>query len=346
MGMAEAGMTGTTHIISVCIANYNGIAVIEDCLRSVLEQEGHISVEILVHDDASDDGSAAYIRSRYPNIKLIESPENVGYCVSNNRMAAAASGKYLLLLNNDAVLYPDALATLYSAAKEAGRPAIISLPQYNAETGELLDFGSLFDPFLNPVPNLDPQRGEVGMVMGACLWIPKTLWQELGGFPEWFGSLAEDMYLCCRARLLGHSVIALHTSGYWHHVGHTFGGGKVHQNRLVTSRKRRALSERNKSYVMILSYPALYFALIFPLHITALLFEGIILTSTKRDMLIWNEIYLPCLIALWQKRGSLLSLRREIQGKRCSEGREFFSVFIWFPYKLRMLWRYGFPVIR
>ena len=37
------------------------------------------------------------------------------------------------------------------------------------------------------------------MVIGACLWIPQGLWTELGGFPEWFESIAEDMYLCCRA---------------------------------------------------------------------------------------------------------------------------------------------------
>ena len=42
------------------------------------------------------------------------------------------------------------------------------------------------------------------MVIGACLWIQKGLWEELGGFPEWFGSIAEDMYLCCRARLAGY----------------------------------------------------------------------------------------------------------------------------------------------
>ncbi|MGH9878861.1 MAG: glycosyltransferase family 2 protein, partial [Nitrososphaerales archaeon] len=265
---------------------------------------------------------------------------------ANNRMAAEAKGKYLLLLNNDAALFPGALKTMLSEANRLDRPAILSLPQYNAASGELIDIGSLLDPFLNPVPNRDPGRGEVGMVMGACLWIPKTLWQELDGFPDWFGSIGEDLYLCCRARLLGYRVIALNTSGYRHRVGYSFGGGKVHQNRLVTSIKRRALSERNKSYVMILSYPALYLALIFPLHITGLLFEGMILSLTKRNLLIWNEIYVPCLQALWQQRNSLRDLRQAIQGKRRSTAREFFSVFKWFPYKLRMLWKHGLPVVR
>ena len=169
-------MTGTSPLVSVCIANYNGMEVIDDCLRSVLEQEGHIPVEILVHDDASSDGSAAYIRSHYPNVKLMESPENAGFCVANNRLATAARGKYLLLLNNDAALYPDALQTLLIEAERLDQPAILGLSQFDAASGELVDIGSLFDPFLNPVPNLNPLRGEVGMVIGACLWVPKGLW--------------------------------------------------------------------------------------------------------------------------------------------------------------------------
>ncbi|UUZ65744.1 glycosyltransferase [Polaromonas sp. P1-6] len=157
--------------------------VIDDCLRSVLEQEGHIPVEILVHDDASSDGSAAYIRDHYPDARLIVSDRNVGFCVANNRMAGEAKGKYLLLLNNDAALYPDALQTLLSEANRIGQPAILGLPQYDAASGELIDIGSLFDPFLNPVPNQNPDRNEVGMIIGACLWLPRTLWTELGGFP-------------------------------------------------------------------------------------------------------------------------------------------------------------------
>ena len=110
-------------LVSVCIANYNGMEVIDDCLQSVLEQEGSIPVEILVHDDASGDASVAHIRGHYPHVKLIVSESNVGFCVANNRMAAEARGKYLLLLNNDAALYPDALQTLLSEANRLNQPA-------------------------------------------------------------------------------------------------------------------------------------------------------------------------------------------------------------------------------
>ena len=344
--MAAAGMTDTNPIISVCIANYNGMTVIDNCLRSVLAQEGHITVEIMVHDDASCDGSAAYIRNRYPDVKLIESPENVGFCVANNRMAAAARGKYLLLLNNDAALYPDALQTLFSEAERLDRPAILGLPQYDAASGELVDIGSLFDPFLNPIPNLNQSRGEVGMVIGACLWVPKELWEELWGFPEWFGSIAEDMYLCCRARLAGYAVRALPVSGYRHWQGKSFGGNRVVENHLSTTFRRRALSERNKSYVMALTYPAPIFYCLFPLHLALLLAEGTVLALIKQDYSLFRRIYLATIKNLWYEKKRLHQLRQELQERRCVGRWHFFAVFLWIPHKLHLLLKHGIPQIR
>lgn len=338
-------MTNTMPIVSVCIANYNGMEVIDDCLRSVLEQKGQIPVEILVHDDASSDGSLAYIRDHYPDVKLIESPENVGFCIANNRMADAARGKYLLLLNNDAALYPDALQTLLSEANRLDKPAILGLPQFDAASGELVDIGCLFDLFLNPVPNLNPKRNEVGMVIGACLWIPKGLWEELGGFPEWFGSIAEDMYLCCRARLAGYTVCVPNSSGYLHWQGRSFGGNRVLENRLSTTFRRRALSERNKSFVMVLTYPAPLIQLIFPIHLVLLLVEGLVLTLLKKEWRVFRDIYLACLLSLWWERKRLFYLRQKIQAGRTTSWRAFVAPFIWRPHKLGLLLRHGVPRI-
>lgn len=333
-------------VVSVCIANFNGISIVSSCLNSVLAQQGNVSTEIILHDDASTDGSVEFLRKHYPDITLITSEKNVGFCVANNRMAAIAKGEYLLLLNNDAMLFPDALTSLLNKAEEIGSPAILGLPQYDADTNELLDRGSLLDPFLNPIPNLDTSRAQVGMVMGACMWIPKELWVELGGFPEWFGSIGEDLYLCCHARLKGHEVMIANASGYLHKVGHSFGGGKVKDSRLVTSRRRRAFSERNKTYAMLVTYPLPLLLLVFPLHILLLLVEGGALSLLKRDWLVLNDIYLNVLISVWRGRVLLLNLRREVQrSKRCSMW-YFLSVFRWTPYKLSMFIRYGLPLIR
>lgn len=332
-------------VCSVCIANYNGMRTLLDCLDSVLNQDGDFQVEIIVHDDASSDESVSFIRQHYPQVVLIESRENVGFCVANNRMAARAQGEFLLLLNNDAELFPDALNTLYKAARRLGKPAIIGLPQYDAATGALIDRGSRLDPFLNPVPNLDQKQQEVGMVIGACLWIPRCLWEEIGGFPEWFGSLAEDMYVSCCARLWGYPVQVLPESGFKHWVGNSLGGGKVVDNRLITNRKRRALSERNKNFVMVLCYPTPWLQLFLPFHILVLLLEGLVIALVKKEPSLFIDIYLFSVAALWKRHTELnrkrLNIQRSHNLRRCN----FFGVFDWRPYKLRMLLRHGFPKI-
>lgn len=83
-------------LASVCIANYDGMAVIDDCLRSVLVQQGDISVEILVHDDASTDGSAAHIRGHYPDVTLTTGGAKVDLSIANNQMATRARGNFHL----------------------------------------------------------------------------------------------------------------------------------------------------------------------------------------------------------------------------------------------------------
>lgn len=331
---------------SVCIANYNGMEVIDACIQSVLKQNCDFPVEIIVHDDCSSDGSLEHIRHHYPQVTVIAGSQNVGFCVSNNRMVDVARGEYVLLLNNDAELFGDALQTLYKAAKNVGQPSILGLPQYDAATGELIDIGSTFDPFLNPIPNRDPLHNEIGMVTGACLWVPRALWHELSGFPEWFGSLAEDTYLCCAARLHGAQVRALPESGYRHWVGKNLGGGKVVASRLRTRASRRAASERNKCYVMAMTYPALPLLITLPLHILLLIAEGLVIALVKRNYSLFSGIYLNAVQSLWHERRILKQMRARLQSRRRCSTREFWRPFNLMPHKLRLLFKYGMPEIR
>lgn len=330
--------------ISVCIANYNGEHLLHDCIDSVLSQTGAFEVEILVHDDASDDASLDLLRSHYPEVLILASTKNVGFCISNNRMGEAASGDYLLLLNNDAALAPGALSTLL-AAEETAQPCILTLPQRDWDTGALVDRGCLLDPFYNPVPNLDAGRDDVAYVMGACLWIARDVWRELGGFPEWMGSIAEDTYLCSIARLKGMRVRALNASGFRHRIGASFGGAKVENNRLKTTFGRRHLSERNKTYVMFVCTPTPAAWLLTFVHICLLQVEGVVLSAIRGDFDIMRDIYANVPIALFRQRRQLIRLRQTVQAQRTVRARDFLSTFSWMPRKLSLLARHGLPVI-
>ena len=154
------------------------------------------------------------------------------------------------------------------------------------------------------------------------------------------------MFLSCLARLRGYPVKIIHTSGFRHRGGNSLGGGKVIMNRLSTSQKRRTFSERNKNFVMALTYPTPFFQLIFPLHIVMLLTEGVLLSFLKRDLDLLGSIYISSIRSLWRERKRLYHLRNTIQSSRRISDSRFFSPFIPKPHKLFMFLRYGIPEIK
>ena len=338
-------MTAQTPRISVCIANYKGEKDLPDCLDSVLAQQGDFHLEVLVHDDASPDGSLALLRSRYPDVRVIESTQNVGFCISNNRMVEVAQGDYLLLLNNDARLRPGSLAALLSAAQAGHARDILGLPQHTLVDGSLVDRGYRTDPWLNPIPVLEAGVHEAGVATGACLWIPHDVWVVIGGFPPWFESIAEDIYLCQAARLLGHRVLVLDAPGFDHWIGRNLGGGKIAEGRMQTTTRRRALSERNKTAVMLICYP-LPALLLLPLHALALGAEAVFLLFSGTGRAKVRAIYAPIVPWLWRHRRDIAALRRRLRAAGCVGPARFFSQTVWLPHKLMMLWRHGRPQVR
>jgi GT2 family glycosyltransferase len=331
-------------VCSICIANYNGEQLLDDCLASILAQENAPSIEVIVHDDASTDSSVELIRQKYPSVKLLQSADNVGFCVANNRMVAAAAGDYVLLLNNDAALFPDALSKLLEQA-EAGPGNILTLPQYDWVTHRLVDRGCLLDYFYNPIPNLDADRTDVAMVIGACLWIPRRLWIELDGFPTWMESIAEDLYLCSIARLRGHEVRVVPGSGYRHRQGASFGGNKPSQSKLASTMRRRRLSERNKSYALFICTPTPAMWALLALHALLLIAEGLVLSAWRRNPRIFLDIYWNAVASVVKERARLRSTRNQLMKLKATSNRRYFSVFARMPRKLSMLRQFGVPDI-
>lgn len=340
-----AHVTPGKPTISVCIANYNGEGMLGDCIESVLSQSCPADVEIIVHDDASSDGSVQLLQQRYPQVKLIVSDSNVGFCVGNNRMVDAARGTYVLLLNNDAALQPDALDHLLAEAGRIAAPAILTLPQYDWDSGALVDRGCLLDPFCNPIPNLDPSRDDVAYVIGACLWCPRDTWHALGGFPEWMESIGEDLYLCGIARLRGMPVRALRGSGYRHRQGASFGGNRAGAAGLSSSMKRRRLSERNKTRALFILVPGIAMWPLLATHLLMLAIEGCALSIVRRDRTLWDAVYQPAIATPFREYQQLSAERRNVQASRTTPASTWFETVRWQLRKVALLLRHGFPEV-
>jgi len=105
-----------TILVSVIVVNWNGKSLLPDCLDSIKTQK-NVSAEIIVVDNGSSDGSVEYLSKR-PDIRLIKNATNRGFAAGNNQGVEAAEGQWVLLLNNDARLEPEALNHLLAAAKD------------------------------------------------------------------------------------------------------------------------------------------------------------------------------------------------------------------------------------
>lgn len=86
--------------VSVIIPNYNGKQYLEKCLESMQNQE-FSDFEVILADNGSDDGSAAYVKQNYPQVRVIELTENTGFCGAVNAGIRASESEYVILLNND-----------------------------------------------------------------------------------------------------------------------------------------------------------------------------------------------------------------------------------------------------
>ena len=95
--------------LSIVIVNYNVKYYLEQCLRSVERAAAHIKHEVLVVDNASEDGSMEYLKPLFPQVIWIECKENGGFSHGNNIGFSHARGEYILMLNPDTIVTRQAL---------------------------------------------------------------------------------------------------------------------------------------------------------------------------------------------------------------------------------------------
>jgi len=102
--------------VSIIIVSWNTRDILRNCIKSIYEQSSDSSLEVIVIDNASTDGSAEMVKKDFPQVTLIENSENRGFATANNQGIAIAKGRYVLLLNPDTIVLDNAINnTLYFA---------------------------------------------------------------------------------------------------------------------------------------------------------------------------------------------------------------------------------------
>lgn len=211
--------------LAVVIVTCNSREEIGDCLHSVVGHSAPHPAEVVVVDNASSDGTPAYVRSEFPSVRVIDGRENLGFARANNRGAAETSAEFLLLLNPDTVAPPGALQTLVRALADRPDAAIAGPRLIDADGHAELSFGPPITPWgelqqkallslynrrvrqaVGYVERLTRSAGERAWVSGACLLIRRRDWDAVGGFDERFFMYTEDVDLCAAVRARGRRV--------------------------------------------------------------------------------------------------------------------------------------------
>jgi GT2 family glycosyltransferase len=215
-------------LVSVVIVTWNGRQYLDACLNAVASQNG-VSTETILVDNASNDGTVAYVQERFPHVRVIALPENRGFAGGNNAGVREARGRFIALLNNDAVPEPDWIEALLAGLNEdAGFALVTSRIVYMHDPGlidsagdGMLAAGGAFKRHHGASVDLARESSEVFGVCGAACLMPRRVFDELGGFDEDFFVSHEDVDLSYRARLLGYRCRYVANAVVHHHGGMT-----------------------------------------------------------------------------------------------------------------------------
>jgi len=199
--------------VSVVVVTWNGRQHLDACLNAVAAQQG-VRVETILVDNASTDGTVAYVRDRHPSVRVVGLPENRGFAGGNNAGAAEARAPLVAFLNNDTAAEPGWLQALVAGLDEANGFALATSRIVYMHDPRIID--SAGDGFLRSGGAFKRMHGgqsedaaeplEVFGVCGAACLMPRKIFEEIGGFDEDFFASHEDVDLSYRARLLGYRV--------------------------------------------------------------------------------------------------------------------------------------------
>ena len=211
--------------LSISIVNWNTKDLLRDCLESVFKSKGALNYEVFVVDNASVDGSTQMVKKRFPQAKLIENRENLGFSKANNQALRKSKGRYFLLLNSDVIVSSNTLKKMVEFMDEHAKAGVAGCrlvdsdgtpqPSYGdfhslakVVTGRLIPT-NFTEKWLGRYirPHRDSQEArEVDWVSGAFLVARREAIDEVGMLDENIFMYFEDDDWCYRMKQRGWRV--------------------------------------------------------------------------------------------------------------------------------------------
>ncbi|HEX7052147.1 MAG TPA: glycosyltransferase [Longimicrobiales bacterium] len=243
-------------LVTATIVNWNTRDALRRCLDALTRARAAQDLEIIVVDNASEDGSADMVEREFPAVRLLRSPVNGGFAAGNNAALEHATGEYVLILNPDVEIGAHAIAALVAFLESTPRAAAVSPllagPDGRAHTHLYRRFPSLaqivlFWTVLSPVSRRIPwltrrffehdldARGPIAVdqLPGAAMLVRRTAFEDIGRLDPDYFMWFEDVDWCYRARSAGHGLYVLPDVRAVHAGGASFDswglGKRVHQ---------------------------------------------------------------------------------------------------------------------
>ena len=247
----------STPAVTAVVLNWCGEEVTRECLRSLLAAD-YPALTILLVDNGSPDGSGERLHAAFPRVAYLQTGSNLGYTGGNNRgitWALEHGAEHVLVLNNDTVVEPDAVARLVEAAGEGSQVGAVA-PKilYFGEPGRIWFAGGIFSAARGTglherqgqrdLPAADGRVRDITFVTGCCCLLTAAALRAVGGFAEDFFAYVEDVELSLRLSRAGYRLLYQPAARVRHHVRDAAAGPTPFQI-LHRDRNRRRLARRH-----------------------------------------------------------------------------------------------------
>lgn len=191
--------------LSVIIVSYNTADLIGNCLKSVLATD-NLTRDVFVVDNASTDGSQAFIQDNFPSVHFIPNTENVGFAAANNRALSKCKGEYIFFLNPDTEVLPDTLYQAVAFMDATPRVGLAGTKIINPDGTPQWSVSYKYPGQRYATKELSGLPGDIASVLGAGIIGRAELIKAAGGFDENFFLYGEDQDLCLRIRKMGYEI--------------------------------------------------------------------------------------------------------------------------------------------
>ncbi len=264
---------------TVVIPNYNGIGYLEACIRSVLEST--VKCDILVVDNGSSDGSREMVKKEFPEVTLIEFSKNTGFCHAVNAGITESKTEYVMLLNNDTTISPDAIELLEKQMDSHKKIFSVQAKMVQMSNPELIDSAGDFYCALGWAYSYGkdkPSKDYFGVksIFSACggaALYRKKVFDEIGLFDENHFCYLEDVDIGYRARIFGYlNYVCLDSLVY--HAGSGASGSRYNEFKVT-------YSSRNSVYLIYKNIPIIQFIFNLPLILIGFVIKTIFFYNKK-----------------------------------------------------------------